>query len=381
MQPGQVCKLKRSLYGLKQASREWNLEFCRKLFDIGFVQSHSDHFLFTCETGDSFVCLLVYVDDVLVTSPLITIINEVKAYLHSTFTIKDLGEAKYFLGIEIARSEEGIVLSQRKYVLDLVQRADLQGCRAVSTPLPPGLVLGQGSELMMEAPDFYRQLVGQLLYLSLTCPDISYATQQLSQFVAQPTSVHWNATLHVLKYLKGCPSLGVFISSQSNLQLTAYCDADWGSCPDTRRSLTGYCIFLGTTLLSWRCKKQQTVSTSSAEAEYRAMSMTSRELVWLSALMNEFGIICSAPIALHCDNHAAIQITKNQVFHERTKYIEIDCHYVRDRYRSGFLLPTAISTKHQLADLFTKLLAGPRFHFLLSKKGLLDLHTAHLEGG
>lgn len=380
-QPGQVCHLIRSLYGLKQASREWNMEFCRQLFQQGFVQSPNDHCLFTRGTGADFICLLVYVDDVLVTSPSQHLIDDLKAFLHSVFTIKDLGVARYFLGIEIARSEAGTVLCQRKYVLDLLHHAGLLGCKPVATPFPAGLVLSQGTAAPLADPDTYRRLVGQLLYLNLTRPDISYAAQQLSQYVARPTTLHWDAAVHVLKYLKGSPSTGIFISSHSNLQLTGYSDADWGACRDTRRSLSGYCIFLGSTLVSWKCKKQHTVSASSAEAEYRSLSTTTKELMWLVALLREFGVSCALPIMLHCDNHAAIHITKNQVFHERTKHLDIDCHLVREKYRSGFLVPSAISTVDQLADLFTKSLPGPRFRFLLSKMALFDLHSAHLEGG
>lgn len=258
--------------------------------------------------------------------------------------MKDLSPARFFLEIEIARNESGTVLCQRKYVLDLITHAGLLDCKPASTPLPSGLVLSQGAEPVLAEPDMYRKLVGQLLYLNLTRPDISHATQQLSPFVSKPTKVHWNAALHVLKYLKGCPSYGIFISTHSSLTLQAYSDVDWGACLDTRKSLTGLCVFLGDTLLSWKCKKQKTVSTSSAEAEYRALSATAKELVWIVALLREFGVSCTLPISLYCDNQAAIHITKNQVFHERTKHLDIDCHFVREKFKGGLLLPTVVSS-------------------------------------
>lgn len=147
------------------------------------------------------------------------------------------------------------MLCQRKCILNILENAGLLGCKPVSTPLRPGLVLSQGKDERLPEPDSYQRLVGQLLYLSLPRPDLSQATQQLSKFVSRPTKSHWNAAIHVLKYLKGCPSLGLFISSTNNLQLLAYSDVDWGSCIDTRRSLTGHCVSIGSTLLSWRCKK------------------------------------------------------------------------------------------------------------------------------
>lgn len=378
---GQVCKLVCSLYGLKQASREWNLEFCKKLFEFGFTHSHSDHCLFIKGSGSTFICLLVYVDDVLLTSPMQSLIDEVRDYLHAQFTIKDLGSAKFFLGIEIARSEAGTVLCQRKYILDIISQAGLLECRSVSTPLPAGLVLTQGTEARLEDPEPYRRLVGQLLYLNLTRPDISYVAQQLSQYVANPTHSHWTAALHVLRYLKGCPSLGLFISTSNSLALTAYSDADWASCIDSRNSLTGYCVYFGSTLLSWKCKKQDTVSVSFAEAEYRALSITVREIMWLVSLLAELGISVSTPIPLYCDNVFAIHITKNQVFHERTKHLDIDCHLVREKYKSGLVQPLPISSSEQLADVFTKSLASTKLRYLLSKMELCDLHNIHLAGG
>lgn len=175
-----MCKLVKSLYGLKQASREWNHEFSRVLKAQGFQQSTHDHCLFTKGSGDQFLGVLVYVDDVLLTGPNDVLIDELKKALDAAFTIKDMGPAHYFLGMEVARGASGIVLNQRKYVLDLVQSAGLSGCIAVTTPLPSGLHLSTKDKQYLAEPDLYRRLVGRLLYLNLTRPDITYAVQQLS---------------------------------------------------------------------------------------------------------------------------------------------------------------------------------------------------------
>lgn len=190
-----------------------------------------------------------------------------------------------------------------------------------------------------------------------------------------------DAALHVVKYLKGCPSLGIFYSVHSTFHLQAFCDADWGSCPDTRRSLTGYCIFFGDSLVSWRCKKQTTISASSAEVEYRALGFTVGELQWLSYLLVDFGVQVSTPISLFCDNLVALHITKNLVFHEHTKHLEIDCHIVCNQFLDGFILPTHISSSRQLANLFTKALPLAHFCLLLSKMRMTDLHHSPLAGG
>ncbi|KAK6120085.1 hypothetical protein DH2020_046215 [Rehmannia glutinosa] len=322
-QPGQVCHLKKSLYGLKQASRQWNAEFCAKLVGFGFLQSQNDHCLFIKSTSTSFMALIIYVDDVLVTGSDPSDIEVLKSYLHKMFTIKDLGHAKYFLGLEIARSPAGTYVHQRKYILDILKDE--------GTPLPDS--------------NTYRRLVGRLLYLNMSRPDVTHAIQQLSQFINDPYSTHWDAAVHVLRYLKGTPSKGLFYAAEDVYDFEAYCDADWATCLDSRRSLTGYCVYFGGALVSWRTKKQVTVSKSSAEAEYRSMSQTVCELLWLSYLATD----------LH-----------------RTKHVEIDCHIVRNKYKDGFVLPHKVSTKLQLADVFTKSLGPGVFGFLLSKLGMQD---------
>lgn len=160
--------------------------------------------------------------------------------------------------MEIVRGESGITLNQRKYILDLVDSVGLAGCMPTTTPLPPGLHLLNDATNRLSSPDVYRRLVGRLLYLNLTRPYITHAVhvQQLSQFVEKPTSSHLAAAIHFVKYLKGTPSLGIFYSAQSSFSLITYSDADWGFWPATRRSLTGYCVFLMTSLISWSCKKQ-----------------------------------------------------------------------------------------------------------------------------
>ncbi|KAK6159728.1 hypothetical protein DH2020_003109 [Rehmannia glutinosa] len=180
--------------------------------------------------------------------------------------------------------------------------------------------------------------------------------------------------MYLLRYLKGCHSLGLFYSSSSPLTLQAYSDADWGSCSDTRKSLTGYCVLLGSSLISWKTKKQTTISRSTTEAEYRILGVTVCELKWLSYLAVDFHVPMSLPIPLWCDNQAALHIVANPIFHEQTKHLDIDCHVVRNSYKDGFVLPQKVASHLQLADLFTKLLGKSGFFPLVSKLGMLDFH-------
>ncbi|KAL0385494.1 UNVERIFIED_CONTAM: Retrovirus-related Pol polyprotein from transposon RE1 [Sesamum radiatum] len=378
---GHVCKLKKSLYGLKQASRQWNLELTSKLLSFGFHQSAHDHCLFLKHTEDGMLALLVYVDDVLITCSSEAQIAVVKHFLDSTFTIKDLGLAKYFLGLEIARSPFGTSITQHKFIRDIIRDAGLQSAKPASSPLPPGLKLSAHTSPPLSDAEPYRRLVGRLLYLSFTRPDISFGAQQLSQFVHAPCAVHLDVAMHLVRYLKGCPERGLFFPAHNSLSLMAYCDVDWASCTDSRRSLTGYCIFLGNALISWKTKKQTTVARSTAEAEYRSLGSTVCELQWITYLLADLQVHVLTPIFLYCDNQAAIYIVANPVFHERTKHLEIDCHLVRDKFKAGFVLPLHISGSDQLADVFTKSLSGSHFSTLLSKLGLVSFPQVHLEGG
>ncbi|KAL0335652.1 UNVERIFIED_CONTAM: Retrovirus-related Pol polyprotein from transposon RE2 [Sesamum radiatum] len=190
-----------------------------------------------------------------------------------------------------------------------------------------------------------------------------------------------SASLHVVRNLKGCPSKGLFLPALNSFTLMAYSDADWASCPDSRRSLTGFCIFLGTALVSWKTKKQTTVSRSTAEAEYRSMAAAVCEIRWISFLLRDFGIPVSAPVMLHCDNKAAMHVTANPVFHERTKHIEIGCHVVRNAYKEGLINLSYVRSSEQLADVFTKVLPLPSFSSLTSKLGLVSLAPSPACGG
>ncbi|KAM1270153.1 hypothetical protein ACFX2G_002244 [Malus domestica] len=370
-----VCRLKKSLYGLKQASRSWFQKFSSAIHDIGFIQSRADYSLFTKVYGSSITIVLLYVDDMVITGNNDGAINDLKQILSRCFRIKDLGPLKYFLGVEVARSKAGIAISQRKYTLDILEEAGLLGAKPSKVPMEPDLVLlPTGSDLLKD-PTQYRRMVGKLIYLTITRPEITYAVNTLSQFMQEPRRHHLDAAHRLLRYLKNAPGQGLLFSSQSKLNLIGYCDADWARCPITRRSVTGYCIFLGNSLISWKSKKQVTVARSSAEAEYRSMAAATCELTWLRYLLKDLQIIHPNPAKLFCDNQAALHIAVNPVFHERTKHIELDCHTIRERIQRGEIKTTYIHTGEQVADMFTKPLRSPAFHLLLCKLGVLDIHA------
>ncbi|XP_019057317.1 PREDICTED: uncharacterized protein LOC109116399 [Tarenaya hassleriana] len=383
--PNAACKLHKSLYGLKQASRQWYAKFSSVLIHAGFTQSQSDHTLFVRRTDSAFLALLIYVDDIIIVSDNTSSVTELKTLLSCHFKVKDLGPLRYFLGLEIARNSSGISVSQRKYCLELLRDVGYLGCKSVSVPIDPNVQLNQDSGTLLDDPVSYRNLVGRLLYLTITRPDITFSVHKLSQFVHRPTTEHLKAAHRVIRYLKSNPGQGLFYSAQADLRLQAFSDADWASCPDSRRSVTGFCIFLGSSLISWKAKKQQTVSRSSAEAEYRALANTTCEITWLLKLFADLSVSIPLPISLFCDSNSAVHIASNSVFHERTKHIELDCHVVREKLVAGLIHPLHIAAEHQLADIMTKAIPPKLFHSLLSRLQISNLFlpdgSSRFDGG
>eukprot|EP00256_Glycine_max_P032664 XP_006577544.2 uncharacterized protein LOC102661515 [Glycine max] len=240
----------------------------------GYQQAQADHNLFTKSNGTEFTALIVYVYDIVLAGNCLNEIHTIKQALNSIFHIKDLGPLKYFLGLEVSISDAGISICQQKYCLDLLSESGMLGCKPSTTPMDSSLRLHQDSSAAMPDPLCYRRLIGRLLYLTSTRLDISLPVQKLSQFMANPTQIHFQATMCVLKYLKGYPSKGLLFRHDSSVHILGFSDADWATCTNSRQSVMGYFLFIGSSLVSWKTKKQHTVSRSSSEAEYRALAST-----------------------------------------------------------------------------------------------------------
>ncbi|XP_056690301.1 uncharacterized mitochondrial protein AtMg00810-like [Spinacia oleracea] len=315
----------------------------------------------------------VYVDDIILTGTDPNKLAALKAYLHQEFSIKDLGKLNYFLGIEVGYSTEGIILSQKKFTKELLSDCGFDITKKAITPLPVNVKLTLSDGELYSDTEKYRSLVGKLNFLTHTRPDLSFAVQLLSQFLQHPRVPHITALHHTLRYLAHTAGQGILLKALDSISLQAFSDSDWASCPDSRRSITGYVLLLGGSPVSWKSKKQNTVSKSSAEAEYRAMAAASAEVTWLVNLLEDMGVINLKPISLHCDNQSALHIARNPVFHERTKHIEIDCHFTRDKVLEGLLHLAYLPTENQLADVFTKPLSSAQFQQLLSKIGTCDV--------
>ncbi|CAN6544900.1 unnamed protein product [Malus baccata var. baccata] len=320
------------------------------------------------------VFILVYVDDIIVTGPSTSACQQVITWLSSMFPIKDLSDLHYFLGIEVKRSSKGIYISQTKYILDLLKKAHMDEAKPCATPLSTSK-LDHSSPLLDNAAQ-YRSFVGALQYLTWTRLDLSFAVNLVCQYMHSPRQSHFQDVKHIFQYLKGSIDLGLwFPKSSSPPSITAFSDADWAGCPLDRKSTGGFYIFLGSSLISWSAKKQPTVARSSTETEYKSLANIAVKLTWICKLLVDIAYKSPSTPQLWCDNISALSLAKNPLFHARTKHVELDYHYIREKVLAQEVPVHYICTQQQIADICTKALAKDRFHLLKNK---LSLQTSQL---
>ncbi|KAK8945162.1 hypothetical protein KSP39_PZI008022 [Platanthera zijinensis] len=342
------------------------------MVSFGYSQSNADHTLFIKYRLGKITVLIVYVDDIVITGDDHEEIQNLKQKLAREFEVKDLGKLKYFLGIEVARSKQGIFLSQQKYTLDLLEKMGMSGCRPADTPIENHR-LGRDDGVEIEDISGFQRLVGRLIYLSHTHPNISYAVSVVSQYMYTPKTRHVDAAHRILRYLKSSPGRGILFSPSTDLKIEVYTDADWARSVDDRRSTSGYCSLVGGNLVTWRSKKQQVVARSSAEAEFRAMAHGVCEGLWLRALLSDLGLVEEGSIRLYCDNKSAISIAHNPVQHDRTKHIEVDRHFIKENIERGIICTPFVPSNGQLADILTKGLSGNYFDRIVNKLGMFNI--------
>ncbi|CAL2254016.1 unnamed protein product [Prunus armeniaca] len=330
--PDYVCKLQKSLYGLKQAPRAWNAKFTGYLPSLGFKMSHSDPSLFVKISDSAIVVLLLYVDDIILTGSNSQVIEEVITDLGSVFDLKDLGPLTFFLGLQISYKSNGdLFISQQKYAKDLLVKAGMKSCRPCLTPSKPHTqVLPTDGEPLKE-PSVYRSIV------------------------------HFQLVKRILRYIQGTLHYGLTYSSSIPVSVFAYSDADWAGDITTRRSTTGFVVFLGSNPISWQSKKQGSVSRSSTEAEYRALANASAKVAWIRQILADLHVFLPDPPLLFCDNMSALALSSNPVFHSRIKHLDVDFHFVRECVQRKDFLVHYIPTDEQVAYVLTKGLHSPVF--------------------
>ncbi|CAN6477878.1 unnamed protein product [Victoria cruziana] len=306
--------------------------------------------------------------------------QKLKRRLADEFDLKDLGKLRYFIGVKFAKSK-GLVMCQMKYTLELLKETRKLGCRPASMPveLNHKLSIKDDTTLSEKEKGIYQPLVGKLICLTLIRPNITYAVNLVSQFMHACTDIHLQATERILCYHKKNPGKELLFTKSSHMRIEGYSDIDWAGSIDTRRSTTGYCIYLGGNLVIWRSKRQIVCTRSSAEAEYRAVVMGTTELYWLKILLRDIGIKVDEHMKMFCDNKAAINLANNPVMYDRTKHVEIDRYFIREKIDSKELILSYVRYEDQVADIFIKGLSCGVFERNVSKLDMFDMY-AHFEG-
>ena len=370
-----VCKLNRAIYGLKQAPRAWFDKLKSALVQLGFQASRCDPSLFLLHQGKLQVMILVYVDDIIITGSSAPFITSLIKHLNNKFSLKQLGQLDYFLGLEVSHLSNGsLLLSQTKYISDLLTKLNMLNANGMPTPMVSSSKLSKVGSAAVEDPTHFRSVVGALQYATLTRPEISFSVNKVCQFLSNPLEDHWKAVKRILRYLSGTLHHGLLIQPapvQQPMQLLGFCDADWASDPDDRRSTSGACIYLGPNVVSWWSKKQQLVARSSAEAEYRSMAQLAAELIWIQSLLQELHCSCQVPRIL-CDNLSTVTLAHNPILHNRTKHMELDIFFLREKVLSKHLSVVHVPAHDQWADILTKPLSAAKFVPLRSKLRVLD---------
>ena len=349
-----VCKLKKSLYGLKQSPRCWNTALDLHLKSLNLKQSSADPCVYTSVGGET-VIVAVYVDDILIATETKQKMLEIKKLIAQKFEVKDLGELKSFLGVQVKIMPDEICIGQCGYTLRILEKFGMSDAKPVSTPMDVTQKLYSVSSSSPVDKLLYQSAVGSLLYLSnWTRPDITYAVNTVAKFSSNPTQAHWTAIKRIMRYLKGTSGFGIRYVKASKQSILGYCDADWAGDADDRKSTSGYVFVLAGAPISWRSKKQTCVALCTAEAEYIALASAAQEAVWLRELINELDGPLTEPTVVFDDSQCAIAMTKNPQFHGRAKHIEIKYHYIRGEVEKGTIKLSYCPTQNMMADILTK---------------------------
>ena len=297
---------------------------------------------------------------------------EFKEDMMKMFEMTDLGLMNYFLGIEVNQQKEGIFICQKKYTEALLKKFKMYGCKPVATPLVTNEKLQKKDGAPEADASRYRSLIGSLLYLTATRPDIMYAVSLLSRFMQSPSQIHFGVGKRILRYLQGTKEFGIWYKTMTSSRLLGYTDSDWAGSVDDMKSTSGFAFSLGSGIFSWASKKQATVALSTAEAEYVAAAEATSQAIWLRRILKEMSEYQDKPTVIYCDNKSAIAMVKNPVHHHRTKHIAIKYHFIREAEANNKVRLEYCTTEDQIADIFTKALPRPRFELLRAMLGVTE---------
>ncbi|GJY53540.1 retrovirus-related pol polyprotein from transposon TNT 1-94 [Tanacetum coccineum] len=365
--PNHVYRLKKALYGLKQAPRAWYDKLSSFLIEHGFTKGIIDPTLFTRRHGGDILLIQVYVDDIIFVSTNLDFSKRFANLMKNNFEMSMMGELKFFLGLQVHQSPRGIFISQSQYAIDLLKKHGLDECVSMSTPMATKRLDAdlQGTPTYQMT---YRRMIGGLMYLTASRPDIAFATFVCVRYQARPTVKHLKEVKRIFRYLRQSYNMGLWYPKDSGFELIAYSDADHAGCKDDCKSTSGGLQFLGGKLVSWSSKKQDCTAMSTAEAEYVSLSACCAQVIWMRTQLLDYGYKYNR-IPMYCDSKSAIAISCNPVQHSKTKHIDIRYHFIKEHVERGTVEIYFVGTAYQLADLFTKALPKERFEYLVHRIG------------
>ncbi|KAJ0802818.1 putative RNA-directed DNA polymerase [Helianthus annuus] len=365
-----VYRLHKALYGLKQSPRAWYECINSYLNDNSYVRLTSEPTVYTKKTDEgNIIIICIYVDDIIYTSSSQQLIEEFRMKMIQEFDMTDLGKLAYFLGLEISQTVNGVFVSQKKYAIDLLKKFGMWGCKGVVTPMNKGEKL-QGSDSGKVNGTEFRSLVGGLLYLTHTRPELAFAVGFIARYMQCPTSIHYGAARRILRYVSATLEYGIWYEGGAAVKVIGYSDSDWARSDEDRKSISAYVFSIGSSVVSWSSKKQQVVALSSTEAEYISATGAACQAVWMRQLLSELGYKQEEATEIYCDNESAIFMSKNAAFHSRSKHIDIKFHYIKSMVDSKQIKLKPCKTEDQIADLLTKPLGPDQFSYFREALGV-----------
>lgn len=370
-----VYKLKKALYGLRQAPRAWYSRIESYFASEGFKKCYCEHTLFIKTEKEGVLILSLYVDDLIYTSNSATMLEEFRSAMEKEFAMTDLGKIKYFLGVEVTQNEKGIFICQKKYAEETLKKYGMEDCNSVRNPMVRGIKLSKEGSGGRVDPTSFKQLVGSLRYLTATRPDMIYSVNMVSRFMESPTEQHLAAAKRILRYVKGTSDFGIQYGRGKNAGLVGYVDSDYAGDEDDRKSTTGYTFMFGGGAISWASKKQPIVTLSTTEAEYVAAAYGACQAVWLRNVLIDIGFDQKEEMTLFCDNSSAIKLSRNPVLHGRSKHISVRYHFLRDLVAEGTIKLEYCSTHEQISDIMTKAVKLDVFEKLRGMLGVVQLEV------
>ncbi|KAK2409488.1 hypothetical protein QL285_044909 [Trifolium repens] len=343
--PDHVLRLKKSLYGLKQAPRAWYERLSTFLVNNGSEKGQVDNTLFRKTLKKDILIIQIYVDDIIFGSTNATLCKNFSKLMQDEFEMSMMGELKFFLGIQINQTKKGTCIHQSKYIKDLLKKFNLEDCKPMNTPMHPTSSLSKEESEGKVDQKLYRGMIGSLLYLTASRPDILFSVCLCARFQSDPRESHFTVVKKIFRYLKATCNIGLLYQKSNDYKLIGFCDADYAGDKIERKSTSGNCQFIGENLISWASKRQTTIAMSTTEAEYISAAKCCTQLLWMKYQLEDYQI-SSNNIPLYCDNTAAIHLSKNPILHSRAKHIEIKHHFIRDYVQKGVIDLKFIETKN-----------------------------------